>query len=343
VLVGFELNASAIGEPTGDRMEELTEIALELGDPLMSLRAIQVREYAGLHVPPLDRLAAAEQAYAYTAKQADSLEQITAAQFLLRASIIAGEISRVQDLLWEHRRLADRSGRRYARWFARTTEVGLLDAMGDAEAEDKARQALELGTEFGIPDALGTYAVHLLFSHWLAGTLNSVTDLMERAVTMYPKIAAWRAAAAAAHAQGGSKDEANRLLSEFIEMREKSAAKLFNLAGICLAATVAASLHNADSAKALLDALPRDSVEVVVAGMGPAAIVGPLPLFVALLERTSGDIDNARRHEVAARELCMKLGWSPWIAACLHVEENLLATGGATVEAQDPVPLGLKP
>ncbi|GAC1543776.1 MAG: hypothetical protein NVS3B12_32340 [Acidimicrobiales bacterium] len=336
----------AVGEAgTPGLREDHDELVEVLGSPVDRARVLAARDLAGEWIEPQQRLSVVEDGYAAARDLGDVRTRLEMIRVLMTASLVAGDVERALDLCWELGREADRAGRAYSRWFARITEVAILDAVGDPHAESQAQAAFTLGTDLGIPDALGAYAVHLAVPAWVGGRLGSLMELVDQAVAMYPQIPAWLGVAATARSQEGLRQEASSGLWRYIDAREASSVRVVDRTGLCFAATVAADLGDARAAGALLAALPpapEGSSEIVVVGVG-AALAGPLGLFVGLLEATAGDLEAARGHIAAATALSTQLGWTPWITACGHVEG--LTSGSVTEVAGSgpPYPLGIRP
>ena len=279
----------------------------------------------------------AEQLYEAAAKVGEPALRLNALEYCIATSVMTGDVEHARDYLWELSRAATRTRRPRSLWTAAVVESALLHATGDETAAARAAAASALGTRLGVRDALGALGAFVAVDRWTRGELHEVRVVADMAMDTYPGVAAWMAVAAAACAQGGEADEAARLLEGYVTARAAAGFRLFDKAGLAMAATAAAMLGDVDMARTVRDALVPDDREVVIVGIG-AAVLGPLSLFAGVVSAVAGEPEVAARQLAAARALAVDAGWTPWEQAATHAESVLL--GEAPVAT--PYTLGLR-
>jgi hypothetical protein len=204
----------------------------------------------------------------------------------------------------------------------------LLLARGrTADADEIASAALTTGLDFGIPDAFGAFGVHAVVKGLLVGGLGDLAPFVDDAISTYPHIAAWRAAAAVAALQTGDLSRARQHLTDYAKCREVETSRLFDRAGLSLAAIAALALADAEVAKIVRGALPPDPEATIVVGVG-AGLLGPVNLSVAMADATLGDRAGANAHAADATRLANRLGWSPWITAAQTLAAHVAGDAG---------------
>lgn len=310
--------------------EELAKMAAQLdsdGDRAR-LAHFNARGLVDAPVRALVRLQAAELALDHATRSKDLLLRLNALELMVSATLAAAQLERCQDLLWELSRTAERAGRPRSRWVASLVEAALLVASGSSEGEAAAEAALALGTSLGIADAVGAYGVHRLGVQLLEGDLSPILPLAQMAVTMYPNVPAWHAAASLAHAHAGDTNESGDHLARFLKLRRPAATRHFDRPGLGLAAHAAAELGDGTAAAEVLESLSADRAMIVV-GAG-AAVFGPVSLCVARAEAALGRHDVAAVHMDEAISLVQELGWHPWEAVCTRWSDALEGSGPAS-------------
>jgi hypothetical protein len=184
--------------------------------------------------------------------------------------------------------------------------------------------------------------VYLATSRWMTGELDSLSELIEEAIVNYPHIEAWEAVASAAAAHGGRDDDCREHLWNFLRRRSESSGRTFDRPGLCMAATAASHLRDAEAAGTICAALAHDARAIVVVGVG-AGIFGPAGLFVAISELVIGEIEQAGVHLDEARRLMDEMGWAPWTAVCDHIARMSRHQPDLdSDEAHARLPLGLR-
>lgn len=273
-------------------------------------------------------------------------------ELLLAASLAAGLPDEAEDLRWALAREAARTARPRSQWAASLVAAALALARGEDEEGDRAaEEALNLGLELGIADATGAYGVHAVAAGMLRGDLSGIAPLIDQAVEMYPRVAAWPAAAALARAQAldpsvdadadPRREEVDALLGRFVERRRSQVILAFDRPGLCLAAAAAWGLGDhpraSEVAEIVLDGLPSDPDTLVVVGVG-AATLGPVELYRGLALSTLGRTSDAVTALDAAATLADRLGWVPWAATADALASAVSPTGDGWAGPRSPPP-----
>lgn len=266
----------------------------------------------------------AEQLYRSAEKIGDRALRLEALESCVSTSVMVGELEHAQDYLWELSREAARTRRPRSMWAAAVVDAALLHAAGEERAASRAEEASALGTTLAIDDALGALGAFVAVDRWRRGELQEVRAIADMAMDTYPGVAAWKAVAASACAQAGERDDASRLLDEYLASRSSARFRLFDKAGLAIAATTAATVGRVDVAGSLRAALGSDEREIVIVGVG-AAVLGPLSLYAGIASGVAGDPDAATGHLAAAEALATEVGWSPWAEAAAHARAVLLS------------------
>ncbi|MDL5159045.1 BTAD domain-containing putative transcriptional regulator [Actinomycetospora termitidis] len=337
LLVALLREESLIGTPRPALLAEMRRLAETPGTSVRMrarARALEVRQLVEGPEPAARRLELATDGLELAREAGDPTVVLDATELLMTAALGAGDVERALELRGTLATQATRWHRPRLIWAARVLESALALARGEVESADAgATASLQLGQELGVGDALPAFGVHLMIRNWMAGTADDLGDLAHQAATDNPAMAAWAAAAAVARARGGRRDEAASWLAAFRARRAATSSRLFDRPALCLAACVAWTLGDVETARLVRRELPADPDAVVILGFG-AVITGPAALFAGIAAMTLGDLATARADVAAAEKLATSLGWTPWADAAARLGTAL---DGGVVD----LPLGM--
>lgn len=198
-------------------------------------------------------------------------------------------------------------------WMTRTWQAMRSATRGDIEgAEALATAAYELGAETGQPDAFTWFAGQLFTFRMLEGRLHElIGEIEEHALDQAGGIPSWQAAYAVALTTVDRKDEAAKILDDFVSRDfAQLPVDMLWLHGMCYLCMVCDALGDPDAARAVYATLAPHSGLVANNGTIDA---GPVDLHLGVMARTIGDAQLAAEHLAAAEETCLRIGAPLWL------------------------------
>ena len=198
--------------------DEAIAIANESGDPATLVRVLNQVSYP-LLVPPF-----LEQCLIRTADAVHRAERVGDPVLLLwavglrsHAAACAGDIDELDCCLETARSLVAELDQPTLTWVHTVSLAARSLIAGDPdEAERQAREALQIGTGTGEPDAATIFGAQIQAVSFQRGTLGDLVPIMEQAATQDPGVSNFvPPILAMAHAEADRTDQARLLLDEF--------------------------------------------------------------------------------------------------------------------------------
>jgi tetratricopeptide (TPR) repeat protein len=228
-------------------------------------------------------------------------------------------------ILAAYRQLAGELVQPTLQWVAAWMHAGRLLLAGQAdEAENLARQALEIAQDTGQPDALSFFAVQIFWIAYDRGRLDETESLVLDNLHAYPAISSWRPMLTVICSEGGRVAEASRLLRSL-------AADGFDFPfdvvwghSVAECAISCADLADAESAAVLYPAIAPYTGQWCFPAGGMAS--GAMDHYVGLLAATLGRFDEAAGHFAAAAAIHEGVGAPGWLARTRLEWARLLLT-----------------
>ncbi len=301
-----------------DASDEAVALARVAGDPATLARALLARHdvvwwpgTTATRLPILEEMADAAGAVG----DAD----LAAEAVLLRAAALIerGDPTGLDELA-RYVRLADALGHVRGRWSALSRRATLAQLTGRvAEAVALSEQAMALGREIELPDAVGCYAT-------LRGSLATIggagqarfADLLPDTDPLWPVAPLLRAWSLVADGDGGTARASVRGFSM------RSVPDKYDLEFVAITATVFAAVGTAEQREdAYRRYAPFAGLHALVSGC--AAYHGAVDHHLGVLAEASGHADAARSHLCAAVEQYRRLGASAWAEPCLAALDRL--------------------
>ena len=197
--------------------KEAIALARDIADPRVKARVLQ-HVFYGLWGPDMlsvradlahDLLASAEAAE-------DRALEFWANLLLSLVSLETSDFARARAARNRQRELAAALAQPTLSWVAQVGVAGWAIVEGDlAAAEHEARQALELGTLAGQPDALQIFGEQRALLRMMQGRGDEqLIQLSRQAADIHPRMAVWAASTAQYEAHFGDQDAARALLRE---------------------------------------------------------------------------------------------------------------------------------
>ncbi len=270
-----------------------------------------------------ERMADTERALALADELDDPTARFWAVSHRMRAVMEAGMVDEARHLAKRMSTVADEVGQPVMRWMTLYTDAQWSFLRGEtADGEQKAEQALALGTEIGQPDALPYYATQLSHARWQQGRLAELVDLIEAGARDNPGIPAYSGALARALCQAGQDDAARAVLDKAVSDRFADLPEdLLWSYGMVTFAEAATGLGHLDAAGLLHDQLAPFEDQLCFLG---TTCEGPIAHYLGALAVVLLRFDAAERHLQVAAVLAEATG-SPFFAARTAIERGRLA------------------
>jgi tetratricopeptide (TPR) repeat protein len=214
----------------------------------------------------------------------------------------------------------------------RTTQALLAGQF--AEGERLAQQALQLGQRVQPETAAHCYATQLFWLYREQGRLHALLPAVQRLVTQYPAVPAWRSALATIYCDLGqteaARDEFLRLASQDFRHLPHTYSWLMSLA---LLAEVCVFLSESRHAVTLYDLLLPYATHHVVIGGDAVKCHGAVARFLGLLATTLQQWEPAVQHFAAALRLEQQMGVAPFVAHTQYAYAAMLMARHAPGDA----------
>ncbi|MBI4517691.1 MAG: protein kinase [Deltaproteobacteria bacterium] len=307
-----------------DRIVAVSQAAVEMaqrvGDPAALARTLSMRQmvlWNPLNVEEL--LAAANQIMHLAEVGGDQNLRPIGHEWRLLALLQLGDITAADREIETHRRLAKELRLPIHLWLA--TEWAAMRALLDGrfvEAEGCITEALALGQRLRPEDTYQSYAVQMLILRREQGRIQELEETVQRMVTQYPHLPAWRCALAYLYAELGREAEAR---AEFERLAANDFAALrpdlLWVISVSLLAEVCALLGDADRAETLYRLLlPYAGRNVIIGGC--LVCVGCASHSLSLLAFTRGQLALAFEHMDDALAMHARLKSRPLLAQSQH-------------------------
>jgi AAA ATPase domain len=244
-------------------------------------------------------------------------------------SVERGELERGQAALEHAQRIAEELGQPTLSRFATHHAAALELLRGDlAGGERLAERALQLGQEAGEPDALLVYGAQLSYVRIHQGRGRETIEMLERSVSTYPGIPAWRAALASRLCWLDRRAEAMTILQEARADRfEHVLPGSAELTALVLYVDAAVQTGDTDAAAILYERIEPCANQIDWNG---AVGYGHARMYLGLLAAVLSKHEEANQHLAFACEFQESNGMPLWAArAHLGWAEALTARGDA--------------
>lgn len=196
------------------------------------------------------------------------------------------------------------------------------------ESESHASEALRIGQENGIGDAVAAFGAAGFSIAFHRGGLGALTGLLEDFAETVPEISAWSLGAGVAAAFKGDLGAATARLASGCETLTDTPEDIWT-ASICLAAELVGWI-GADRAtvERLIDLLSPFAGQLAVVG-SLASDFGPTDRCLGILSAAIGDEEAAKAYFESSTRFCERLGARPWLLRTQVDELLTLRRSGA--------------
>jgi hypothetical protein len=315
---------------------EAIALAHEIGDPRVRARVLQ-HAFHGLWGP--DKVAVradlAQDLLASAQAAEDRALEFWAHLLLFHVCFETGDFVRAKNVRDRLQELAAVLALPTASWVAQLAVTGWAVFEGDLVAgEHLGRQALELGTLAGQPDALQVFGELRAFVRTYQGRGDAqLIELSRQATDMYPRMAVWPASTAQYEAHFGNREVARSLLEEAVASGLEGVGwDTLRLVALSFYADAASRLQ-APEAAALVHELMAPWQDQFI--WGGALGYGHVRLWLGVAAATMGHDDEADEQFAFACRVHDDNGLRLWSARSHLGWAESLATRGDRVQAQE--------
>jgi class 3 adenylate cyclase/tetratricopeptide (TPR) repeat protein len=222
------------------------------------------------------------------------------------SGFIVGDLEQVDDCVKATTSLLQRVNDPSAGWVIASQRVVRALVSGDVDvADERANDALRIGTDGGEPDADVWHAAQLIAVAWMRGAMAEFIPLLSQVAEDNPGIPAFTAYLAMAYAEGDHFDDAERLLDAFgasgLRMPEDSAW----MSGMVEYAEAAIECRSTGLAKMLYEVLIPYPEQFAFNGVTNE---GPASHYLGGLAAVLGRFDDAEAHFAVAAEQSDRAG-----------------------------------
>lgn len=221
-----------------------------------------------------------------------------------------GELATAESWLTEMEHFGHRFGQPRARWRPLVARSSILECRGRADQADAvAEQALDLGQDLGLVDALPSFLAHHLLRAFRNGSLAVLADSLDETSRRldYSVIEAFRGLA---QLDLGDEMAARAHLDEFRSMIRPQVDP-FRVAGFAAGCLLAARLRDEPGARFCFRQLAaRTGLLAFVGYCGP--FVGPVDWFLSVAAAAVGERSTSKTLESRATGLCERVGLARW-------------------------------
>lgn len=311
----LELTFSGESEPMEVLSREAVEMARRLGDVAALASALRARWLAVWGPDGLEeRTALADEILKLARATGDRETELIGRARRATCAVEAGDIGEAEADVAAHAELADELRMPYHQWVAasmqamRTLLQGVL-----GKAEERAESALGL-----LParrDAVSAHLNQLTQIRWDQGRLGELRDAWQEIVDRFPRAGFSLGWLCLADAELGRHDDAHRSLRSLVDTIHELPRNGIWPPALAVASLAAAGLEDADAAarvRRLL--LPYIERAIVLSTPHPVVCFGSAALYVALLETTMSQWEEAEYHFGLAIRANTRLGATSLLA-----------------------------
>jgi class 3 adenylate cyclase len=289
--------------------DEAVAIARSVGDDIALVRVLN-NLFIPLLVPSLHVQAMARTADALARAQeiGDPLLIVFAAMWRAIAVIQDGNLEDLDDCLAIYSEMNERLDQPFLRWGFSLFQGLKAQILGDTDAaERRASEALQIGTEAGLPDVNFFFTANLPGIALQRGTLGELIPLVEQmAVVASESAGALNALLAAAHLEAGHVDEAHRLLREFVHGGLRLRIDQAWLGSLLFYAEIAAVAADSDVAGSMMQHIQPWGDQFCTVGV--AAPLGPVSYYLGGLATILSRYDDANGYYTQSSLMCDRIG-----------------------------------
>ncbi len=315
---------------------EAIALAGDVDDPQIRARVLQHAFYGLWGPDKLDvRVTLASDLLASAQAAEDRALEFWANLLLLHVSFETSDFERARAASDRQQELAAALGQPTLSWVARVSVAAWALLEGDlAAAERRAREALELGTLAGQPDALQIFGEHRALLRTYQGRGDEqLIALSRQAAEVHPRMAIWSASTALYEAHFGSEEAARRILRDAVESGlERVGWDTLRLVTLAFYAEAAARLDARDAAALVHDQLAPWQEHFVWSG---ALGYGHARLWLGIAAATMRRDDEADGHLAFACRFHDEHGMRLWSARSHLGWAESLAARGDGAQAQE--------
>jgi hypothetical protein len=254
--------------------EELTGLAVELGDPAM---------------------------------------EVASQECMIQVGVERGDFPHAEATLERRKTLTEKLGQPSLMWGWTYESAGFELLRGHLTVgEGLAEQAFQIGQASQPVDAALIYGAQFIFARAYGGGAHEVIDLLTQSLDAYPGIAAWRAGLASILCMADRPDEARSIVEQAASDRfTHIAPNVAMLAALALYADAAANTRSTEAAALLYERMAPFSEQIVwTASSG----YGHVRLWLGLLAAVLGKHELADQHLEFACEFHESNGVPLWAA-----------------------------
>jgi hypothetical protein len=257
-----------------------------------------------------ERSANTIEATAVAERLRDPVVQFFAYHWRSYTCIEVGDMAGARTWASREREIAERFRQPTTLWLARADQANLAIVAGDLHrARRLADEALQIGGD-SEPDAVTCHTAQQAAIAFESGQLASLIPGLEQAVQANPGVPGFRATLALALATAEQHARARDVLAD------AAAADFADvpydvtwLAVLCIYAHVCAELDEVATAGRLYDRLAPWHELIAFPAFG---VWGPVDLYLGALARTTGSLDVAEQHLLAAAQAAGRAGAPLW-------------------------------
>jgi class 3 adenylate cyclase/tetratricopeptide (TPR) repeat protein len=275
------------------------------------------------------RIGLVEELVGCAAEVGDPALQYSAHSFEFHICVERGDLERAKLALEQLQMIAHELDQPTVNWFATFSAAGWELMHGGLVAGERlAERALQIGQEAGQPDAVLAYAAALQQARIYQGRSDEIIEMMERSVSAYPAIAAWRAGLAVTLVYLDRGVEAAKILDQAASDRfEHIAPDPVTSTALALYADAAVLTDSSGPASILCELIEPWADQVVWNG---TIGYGHARMWLGLLAGVMGDHEQADQHLAFACDFQETNGLLLWAArAHLGWAEALAGRGDA--------------
>jgi class 3 adenylate cyclase len=315
---------------------EAIALVRDIGEPRVRARVLQ-HAFHGLWGPDMLAVRAelANDLLASAQTAEDRALEFWANLLLLHVSYETGDFARAQVARERQQALAAALAQPTLSWVAQVGVAAWAVLEGDlAVGETLARQALELGTLAGQPDALQIFGEHRALVRTYQGRGDEqLIELSRRAADVHPGMAVWSASTALYEAHFGNRDAARALLRDAVETGlERVGWDTLRLVALAFYTDAAARLQALDAAALVHELMAPWQDHFVWSG---ALGYGHVRLWLGVAAATLGRDGEADEHFAFACRFHDDNGLGLWSARSHLGWAESLAARGDRARAQE--------
>jgi len=190
--------------------------------------------------------------------------------------------------------------------------LALLEGRFD-EAEELAKEALDIGVAADHPDAMVVFGTQLVILGWQRGDTSHLLEAADQLLEEFPDLSAWPAAVALVRAVGGRPEEARALLHASVANLGALDFSAIWTAALLAFTEVARIVHEPEAAAPIYELLAPYGDTMCVVSLNLSEM-GPVHRPLGVLATLMGDFTKAEAHFEKALAVSSEIGAPPHAA-----------------------------